>query len=71
MDWQKLIAALVEDGMTQAEIADEIGVTQSYISKLANGSICSPAYEHGAELTRLFGKRGFSARALHSLRAKA
>ncbi len=37
MDWSKIIAALQESGMSQQQIADEIGSSQSYVSELLSG----------------------------------
>ncbi len=37
MDWSTIIAALLESGLTQQQIAHEIGSSQSYVSELASG----------------------------------
>ena len=46
MNIQQTINELLASGMTQSEIASEIGKTQAYVSFLANGKNgASPSYD--------------------------
>ncbi len=53
MDWPTLIAALQAAGITQQEIADRCGVSQSTISELKRGTITSPSFDFGTKLVAL------------------
>lgn len=53
MDWQKIVIDLVSLGMTQAEIAEKIGVSQPTISDLKNGNIKEPLHSKGCALIGL------------------
>lgn len=60
MDWKKLITELIEAGMTQTAIADEIGLTQGAISQVLNdttGKRKGFQYEPGAKLVLLHRQR--------------
>lgn len=60
MDWKKLITELIEAGMTQTAIADEIGLTQGAISQVLNdttGKRKGFQYEPGAKLVSLHRER--------------
>jgi len=53
MDWTRLIADLTGAGMTQAEIAEACGCTQSSISDLWRGETKSPNFDLGSRLVQL------------------
>lgn len=53
MNWQELIKKLIDGGMTQQQIADQIGVSQSVISELSTGKATRPRFETGAALIGL------------------
>jgi len=53
MDWQNLISDLAQAGMTQAQIAQRVGVTQSLISELSTGKAAEPRYGLAMKLIRL------------------
>ena len=57
MEWPKLIKRLMRRGMSQAEIAARVGVSQSYVSKLASGIKCRPTYEYADRLRKLAGAK--------------
>lgn len=40
-------------GMTQAEIAEAVGITQPYVSRLVNGHVASVSWRIGGALIRL------------------
>lgn len=50
MNWTEIIADLRSAGHTQAQIADEIKVTQATISDLATGVTKTPRWETGSAL---------------------
>lgn len=59
MNWKILIAECIAKGLSQAEIARQIGVTQSAISHIVKGSQKGFLYEPGKKLidlhARLYG----------------
>lgn len=60
MDWKKLLNDLIESGMTQRAIAEEIGLTQSAISQVltdTTGKRKGFQYEPGAKLIDLHRQR--------------
>ena len=58
MNWQELIKRLIDSGMTQQQIADQVGVTQSVISELSTGKATRPRFETGAALIGLANGAG-------------
>jgi transcriptional regulator with XRE-family HTH domain len=50
---QEAIAAMIDDGMSQAEIARQCNVKAATISQLASGKNKNPIYTLGTELVRL------------------
>lgn len=63
MDWKKLIAELAETGMTQTEIASQVGCAQSSLNDLAKGRTVEPIYRIGERLVALHKLRCTKARA--------
>ncbi|QBQ99223.1 helix-turn-helix domain-containing protein [Paraburkholderia pallida] len=53
MNWKLLLARLAEQGITQVQIAAEIGVRQSTVSGLASGAQSSLRWEVGQRLIGL------------------
>lgn len=54
MNWKALIANLLQAGMTQKQIADEVGCTQPCIAGLASGRRGTRvSYEIGTKLVAL------------------
>lgn len=53
MNWQNLVAGLIESGMTQTEIAEAAGCTQAFISGLYTGAKKGCDYDTGVILVRL------------------
>ena len=56
--WQQLIRDLKDAGLTQAEIASAIGVTQPTVSDLANGKIKNTSFAIGDKLKKLHARKG-------------
>jgi len=54
--WGKLIQDIIDSGLSEAQIASEVGVEQPTINRLKNGEHKSTSYETGAALTRLHKK---------------
>jgi transcriptional regulator with XRE-family HTH domain len=57
MDWKNAVAELVGLGVTQPQIADACGCSQSAISQLANGKIKDPRDSIGQALRRLLADK--------------
>ena len=57
MDWPTLIAALQAAGVTQQQIAEHCGVSQSTVSELKRKSIESPSFDFGTRLVDLHKSR--------------
>jgi predicted transcriptional regulator len=56
VNWKKLLTELIDSGMTQAAIAEEIGVSQSRIAQVVSSTPESPhgfRYEPGEKLVSL------------------
>jgi len=55
--WQSMVVDLKEEGLTQAQIAIEMGCSQNYVSNLENG-LCGKrlGYEKGKGLKKLWIK---------------
>jgi transcriptional regulator with XRE-family HTH domain len=57
MNWKILIAEIQEyGGLTQAEVGEKCGTTQSTISSLANRSGGEPSFSLGSKLKELHKK---------------
>jgi transcriptional regulator with XRE-family HTH domain len=57
MDWKKLIAELTEAGVTQEQIAQHCGVSQSSVSDLGRGATKSPRWEFASKLQALHAEK--------------
>lgn len=57
MDWKKVIADLLDSGMTQVQIAAKCGVSQSSVSDLYRGASKKPSFEFGSKLMELHKPR--------------
>lgn len=57
MDWNKVISSIKASGMTQEQIAQNIGVASGTLSDLYNGNIAEPKWSKGNELLRLYEER--------------
>lgn len=57
MDWNKIISSIKASGMTQEQIAQDIGVASGTLSDLYNGNITEPKWSKGNELLRLYEER--------------
>ena len=53
MNWQTLITDLCAYGLTQAEIAEKVGLKQPTISNLKTGALTSIAWEAGQAIVKL------------------
>ncbi len=56
MDWKNLLARLAAAKLTQVQIAERCGVSQSTISDLARGATKSPGFELGMKLRELLAE---------------
>lgn len=55
--WPQIIKLLQTQGMSQAKVADRVGVDQSTICRLADGRSPEPRYSVGEALIDLAGGR--------------
>ena len=53
IQWSGVIARLKSRGMTQEQIAESCGITQTHVSRLARGEPHEPSYSTGARLLEL------------------
>lgn len=53
MNWAELITELQAAGITQVQMAERCGCTQSTICDIRNGRVIRPRYEIGAGLMEL------------------
>lgn len=51
--WPSIIKDLLDSGLTQARVAELIGVAQTTISEMANGRIKEPGWSKGQALLAL------------------
>lgn len=56
MDWKQLVADIKAAGMTQEQIACEIGISVGSLSELINGKIGEPKWSRGDALIALHQK---------------
>lgn len=57
MNWNEIVADIKRTGMTQAEIADKIGVAVGTLSELCSGKVSEPKWSKGAALLALHAER--------------
>lgn len=57
MDWKTVLAEIRASGLTQAEIAERVSVTQSVVSDLCKGKNANPSFALGSALLGLHKKR--------------
>lgn len=57
MDWHKIVTEIKESGLTQAEIADAIGVATGTLSELCSGKVSEPKWSRGDALISLHADR--------------
>jgi transcriptional regulator with XRE-family HTH domain len=62
MDIQKIVKALIADGLTQAEIAKKVDCSQPTISDIANGRVgkARPSYKVASGLKVLATEHGIA-----------
>ena len=53
MDWNKIVTEIKAHGLTQAQIADEIGVSVGTLSELCSGKVAEPKWSKGDALLGL------------------
>ena len=53
MDWSKIVSEIKDCGMTQAQIAEFIGVSVGTLSELCNGKVVEPKWSKGDALLAL------------------
>ena len=53
MDWNKIVSEIKESGMTQASIAEAIGVSVGTLSELCSGKVSEPKWSKGDALLSL------------------
>jgi transcriptional regulator with XRE-family HTH domain len=56
-NWQGMVVALHKSGMTQTEIANKTGISQSFVSNLFKGKRVSVQYGRGFAILRLYHQR--------------
>lgn len=57
MDWNRVIVEIKATGMTQEQIAEQIGVSAGTLSELLNGKINEPRWSRGDALLALHSRR--------------
>lgn len=57
MDWNKIVAEIKETGLTQAQIADAIGVSAGTLSEICSGKVSEPKWSRGDALIALHAER--------------
>lgn len=57
MDWNNLVTQIKDTGMTQAQIAKEVGVSEGTLSELCSGKVSEPKWSRGAALIALHADR--------------
>lgn len=53
MDWNQIVCEIKEHGLTQAQIADAIGVSVGTLSELCSGKVSEPKWSKGDALISL------------------
>jgi transcriptional regulator with XRE-family HTH domain len=57
MDWNKIVAEIKETGLTQAQIADAIGVSAGTLSEICSGKVSEPKWSRGDALLAIHAER--------------
>lgn len=57
MDWNKIVAEIKEAGLTQAQIADAVGVSAGTLSELCSGKVSEPKWSRGDALLSLHAEK--------------
>lgn len=57
MDWKKIIAEILDSGLSQADIAASVGIAQPSVSDLATGATKEPRWGVGDRLIALHRNR--------------
>ena len=57
MDWNKIVAEIKETGLTQAQIAETIGVAVGTLSEICSGKVSEPKWSRGDALLSLHADR--------------
>lgn len=70
IDWSKVIAELLDGGLTQAQIARELNITQTAIYNLWKGKIKQPVYSTGRGLLLILKRVRRSDKKIFSSREK-
>ena len=52
--WTKILTELNAAGLSDNEIARRIGINQTTVSRLRNGSVADTAYQTGIAINRLY-----------------
>ena len=50
MDWNKIVAEIKETGLTQAQIAEKIGVATGTLSEICSRKVSEPKWSRGDAL---------------------
>jgi predicted XRE-type DNA-binding protein len=53
MDWKNIITEICASGMTQRQVAAEVGIAQPSLCDIANGHTKSPSWPVGDALLRI------------------
>ena len=53
MDWNQIVTEIKDAGLTQAQIAERIGVSAGTLSELCSGKVIEPKWSKGAALLAL------------------
>jgi transcriptional regulator with XRE-family HTH domain len=56
MDWNQIVAEIKETGLTQAQIANKIGVAVGTLSEICSGKVVEPKWSKGDALLALHAK---------------
>ena len=57
MDWNKIVAEIKETGLTQAQIADAIGVSAGTLSEICSGKVSEPKWSRGDAILAIHAER--------------
>lgn len=58
MDIQKILTKLIEQGISQTEIANYCACTQATISNLLHGKVRNPSFSLGSRIVDFANQRG-------------